>query len=152
MTLIQLLETRAESLVSEATSALSRAHLKHYEEVGLDESKNRIETLYKLTLQSIKTRDLSDLLSHVEKISGERFSSGFDLHEVQMAFNVLEEVIWMHILKDLDPSEYAESLGLVSTALGEGKDVLATTYVSLASKRHVPTLDLSQLFTGTSKS
>ncbi|NTW48215.1 MAG: hypothetical protein HGB19_00495 [Chlorobiales bacterium] len=151
MTLIQLLETRSESLISEATEALSRAHLKHYEQAGLVESQKWLETLYNLTLQSIKTRDLSDLLSHVEKISVERFSSGFDLHEVQMAFNVVEEVIWGHILKDLDPSDYAEALGLVSTALGEGKDTLAMTYVSLASKRKVPTLDLSGLFTGTGR-
>jgi len=45
--------------------------------------------------------------------------------------------------------ELAESLGLLTTVLGVGKDALARTYVSLASHEHVPSLDLRALFEGT---
>jgi hypothetical protein len=41
------------------------------------------------------------------------------------------------------PAELAEAIGLLSTILGYGKETLARRYVSLASARHVPTLDLS---------
>ena len=38
---------------------------------------------------------------------------------------------------------------LLSTVLGFGKDALARTFVELASKRHVRSLDLTALFAGT---
>jgi hypothetical protein len=61
---------------------------------------------------------------------------------------VLEETIWIHILKELPPTEYAEALGLVSTVLGTGKDTLARRYVSLSSKTKASSLNLQSLFTG----
>jgi hypothetical protein len=42
------------------------------------------------------------------------------------------------------------TVGLLSTVLGAGKDSLAREYVSLASRQHVTSLDLSTLFEGTS--
>ena len=57
--------------------------------------------------------------------------------------------MWRQIVAEAAPDELAEATGLLSTVLGFGKDVLARTYVSLASQRHVPTLDLSAMFAGT---
>jgi hypothetical protein len=53
---------------------------------------------------------------------------------VQTALNVLEEAIWKQITKLMSPAEQAEALGLISSILGSGKDILARTYVSLAGK------------------
>jgi hypothetical protein len=89
------------------------------------------------------------MIDHSGTVARERFSAGYDLWEVQTAFNVLEEIIWQRILRELPPAEYAEALGLVSTVLGTGKDTLARVYVTLASKSRTPTLDLRSLFTGT---
>jgi hypothetical protein len=61
---------------------------------------------------------------------------------------VLEETIWIRLVNTLPSGQMAEAAGLLSTVLGAGKDSLARTYVSLASKQHVPTLDLSALFRG----
>ena len=47
------------------------------------------------------------------------------------------------------PEDLAEATGLMNTVLGFGKDVLARTYVSLASRRHVRSLDLTAMFAGT---
>jgi len=47
------------------------------------------------------------------------------------------------------PERLAESLGLVSTVLGTGKDRLARTYVTLATRTQAPALDLHALFRGT---
>jgi len=149
MTLVQLLDEKAAFLIEEATEALSRAHLKHYEAESFAKRKEQIQALYDLTAQSIQTRDLSKLLDYVQDAAKDYYKAGFDLHEIQMAFNVLEEVIWKNALKELPASEYADALGLISTALGAGKDTLATTYVGLASCRKMPSLDLSELFTGT---
>jgi hypothetical protein len=89
------------------------------------------------------------MIAHAQTIARERFASGFDLSEVQTAFNVLEEAIWRRILEGLPPVDYGEALGLVSTLLGAGKDALARTYVTLASKTKAPSLQLQHLFAGT---
>ena len=89
------------------------------------------------------------MIAHAETIARERFEAGFDLSEVQTAFNVLEEAIWVRVLKNLPPNELAEALGLISTVLGGGKDALARSYVTLASKTKSPSLNLQSLFAGT---
>jgi hypothetical protein len=108
-----------------------------------------LKALYALSARAVKEKNLGPMIAHAETIARERFEAGFDLSEVQTAFNVLEEAIWMHILKNLPPDELAEALGLVSTVLGAGKDMLARTYVTLASKTKAPSLNLHSLFGGT---
>lgn len=44
--------------------------------------------------------------------------------------------------------DLAAAIGLLSTVLGFGKDAVTRKYVSLASRRHVPSLDLTELFGG----
>ncbi|MEK6755835.1 MAG: hypothetical protein AABZ02_06765 [Bacteroidota bacterium] len=108
-----------------------------------------MKALYVLTVRGVKERNLGPMIAHAETIARERFASGFDLSEVQTAFNVLEEAIWKRIMKSLPASEYGEALGLVSTVLGAGKDTLARTYCTLASKTKTRSLNLHSLFSGT---
>jgi hypothetical protein len=75
------------------------------------------------------------MINYIEKMARQRFLSGFELQEVQTAFNVLEECIWKQILVTIPPSGQADALSLVSSVLGSGKDTLARTYVSLASEK-----------------
>ncbi len=88
------------------------------------------------------------MVTYSEKIAKERYESGFNLHEVHTAYNVLEESIWKAIIKEVDQTELAESLGLISPVLGTGKESLAIAYVSLSGKQRVKSLNLSQLFRG----
>jgi len=55
------------------------------------------------------------------------------------------------VFAELEPAQFAETLGLVSTILGAAKDALARKYVSLATDTHAPSLDLHALFTGTER-
>jgi hypothetical protein len=60
------------------------------------------------------------------------------------------EVIWRRITARMEPQQYPEALGLVSTVLGAGKQALAIEYVALVSRnRDVRSLDLTALFKGT---
>ena len=149
MNLNQLLQDQLSEIIAEAEQAVSRAHLAHYEKSGVEHTHQRLKALYTLAARAVKEKNLGPMIAHAETIGRERFEAGFDLSEVQTAFNVLEEVIWMHILKHLPSGELAEALGLVSTVLGAGKDALARTYVTLASKRKAPSLNLHSLFGGT---
>jgi len=152
MTLIELLETDKQQIIKEATQDLTNAHLTHYEAAGPKEGKEQLVTLYELTVHCIKQRNLGPMVGFADRLARKRFLADYDLHEVQMLFNILEETLWKRIINTLPPSELAEALGLVSTTLGTGKDTLAGTYVSLATKTKAPSLDLSELFKGTTES
>lgn len=89
------------------------------------------------------------MVQYTERIARQRYLTGFELFEVQTAFNVLEEVIWKRIISQMNPNDVAEAIRLVSTILGAGKDTLARTYVALAARAKAPVMDLKALFAGT---
>jgi hypothetical protein len=148
MKLQDILVNNQTDIINEAFYSLERSHLKHYDTSRADENWQRLAKLFDLTLNGIKTKSLVDMVNYSEKVAKERFESGFDLHEVHTAYNVLEEALWKLIVKEIAPSELPESLGLISTVLGTGKESLALAYVSLASKQKVKSLNLTQLFKG----
>jgi len=148
MKLHEILINNQTDIINEAFTSLQRSHLKHYDTSRADENWQRLAKLFDLTLNGIKTRSLIDMVTYSEKIAKERYESGFNLHEVHTAYNVLEESIWKVIVKEVDSTELAESLGLIGTVLGTGKEALAIAYVSLASKQKVKSLNLTQLFKG----
>lgn len=149
MALTELLAARRDRIVEEALAALDRAHLAHYEATDEPERRERLTALYDLAAEAVTSRNLTRLLHHAERVARARFADGYDLTEVQTAFNVLEERLWSALVEELPPAELARAVGLVGTALGAGKDRLAATYVELVSRGRVPTLDLAALFAGT---
>jgi hypothetical protein len=148
-TTADLLGRERAAIVSDAEAALARAHSRHYESAGEDAVRQRLEALYDHLVEAVGERDLGPMLAYAERIAEERFNAGYDLAEVQTAFNALEEATWSRVFAELEPSQLAESLGLVSTVLGAAKDALGRRYVSLATNAHAPSLDLQALFAGT---
>jgi len=148
MKLQEILVNNQTDIINEAFYSLERSHLKHYDSSRADENWQRLAKLFDLTMNGIITKSLVEMVNYSEKIAKERFESGFDLHEVHTAYNVLEEALWKSIIKEIDSSEMAESLGLISTVLGTGKESLALAYVTLASKQKAKSLNLTQLFKG----
>jgi hypothetical protein len=148
MDITELLNNHGDRIVNEAVDAMQRAHLKHYEQNTLASPKEHLSLLYDLVKQCVNHKNLLSITSYAEKIARERYHAGFDLQEVQMAINVLEESIWRRIIGEMSPSELAQALGLISTVLGAAKDTLARTYVSLSSKSKSPSLDLKAMFKG----
>jgi hypothetical protein len=142
-----LLQNQNE-IIRETCSSLLRSNLKHYSALDSEANREKIKRLFDLTLKSIKEKSLIEMIEYSEKIAAERFKAGYDLHEVHTAYNVLEEEIWKFILRDLDPNDYGNALGLVSTILGTGKETLALTFISLKGKVRAESLDLSELFKG----
>jgi hypothetical protein len=148
MDLIGLLAIEGEQIVEEASAALSRSRLEHYQHAGQAVGRERLDELFRLTVESIRDRDLVPIMDYMTRVANDRYHAGYTIREVQIAINVLEESIWNHIVQNIPSGELAESLGLVSTVLGAAKDALAQAYVSLASQTKAPSLDLSALFEG----
>jgi hypothetical protein len=149
MDLQQLLNEQADAILTEAEEAVRCSQLRSYRTAGSEVTRQRLSALFDLTVRAARERNLAPMIAHAEAIAAERFEAGFDLWEIQTAFNVLEQAIWARVLKQLPPESFAEALGLVSTVLGVGKDTVARLYVSLASKTRVQTLNLRSLFSGT---
>jgi hypothetical protein len=150
MELARLLEEWRTEAVADAIDGLSRATLPHYTASRTEQNRERLAKLYDLTAACVATRTLLPMIEYAQGVARERYKDGFGLEEVHTAFNVLEEVIWRKITGRMEPSQYPEAFGLISTVLGAGKQELAIEYVALVSRsRDVHSLDLSALFKGT---
>jgi hypothetical protein len=141
MDLNELLSKCSDTILNESLELMSRANLKHYEYGGAEQTRKKISRLLELTQQSVEEKNLIPMISYIEKMAKQRFLSGFELQEVQTAFNVLEECIWKHILNVVPPAGQGNALALISSVLGSGKDALARTYVSLASEKPAEMLE-----------
>jgi hypothetical protein len=120
------------------------ARLEHYRRDGEEETRRRVEALYRHVVRAVRARDLDDLLAHASRIAKERFESGFVLAEVQAAFSTLEDAISRRALARLPRDELAWGLGLVSTVLAHARGELGRTFASLPARS--PGLDLTPLF------
>lgn len=149
MNIVELLANERSAVLEEAFAAMQRSHSTHYESAGPAFTRQRLADLFDLVLGALRERHLEPVGTYCAEIAQRRFEAGFGISEVQTAFNTLEEAMWQRVVSGVPPADLAEAIGLLSTILGFGKDALARRYVSLASERHVPTLDLSALFEGT---
>ena len=149
MDVADLLEKSRAQVLDEAFAALESSHIAHYEVAGEPLTRQRLGDLHDLVVAAIRARDLTEVTAYSHQVAEDRFHAGFDISDVQTAFNSLEEAMWRRLVADEPQAELAEAIGLMSTVLGAGKDALARTYVSLAGHRHVTSLDLSALFRGT---
>jgi len=144
------LSSEREQILSSAEAALARMHATHYESAGAEAVRGRLSALFDRLVEGLAAHDVAPIIAYAQRVAHERFEAGYDLSEVQIAFNALEEAAWSRVLEALEPTSYAEALGLISTVLGAGKDALAREYVSLAANTRAPSLDLRALFAGTS--
>ncbi|WP_151083842.1 hypothetical protein [Nocardioides cynanchi] len=151
MDLDVLLVQQRSDVLDEAFAGLKRSPVSHYDHAGDEFTRDRLGELFDLVLTALRDRRLGPVSAYCEGIAERRFAAGFDISEVQAAFNTLEEAMWRRVAAGVPPEELAESIGLLGTILGFGKDALARRYVSLATERRVPSLDLSELFEGTER-
>jgi hypothetical protein len=142
-----VLDRERNTIIAAALESVRHSRT-HYETAAPQETQRRLEALYDELTLAVSSRDLASITHYARHLAAERFRSGYDLSEVQGAFNALEEATWSTLCARVRPDQLALSLGLVSTVLGAAKDALAREYVSLASRTHVQSLDLRALFSG----
>ncbi len=150
MELVVALDEAHEAILEDALDGLRRAHLAHYEMAGVGRSRERLEDLFLLVRECLSLETLVPISRYAEAVAAERFRAGFDIGEVQTAFNVLEEAIWHVVLFRLPAEDIAAASALVGATLGAGRDALARAWVALASRHHVPAVDVTALFDGVS--
>ncbi len=148
MELYPLLVQLESEVVDEAATVLQRSHVTHYEVVGNTLTHRRLDDLFGVVLEAVRTRDLSGIGRYAEALAGSRFEEGFGITEVQDAFNALEQATWRRLVVALPAEELPEALAALSSVLGFGKDQLCRAYVALATQRRLPALDVGALVAG----
>ena len=142
------LRSERQAILDSAVVALKRAHARHYEAEAQGEVHRRLADLYDEVDAAFTDHDLTGIVEFARELARRRYATGYDLSEVQTAFNVLEEAIWLRAFATLPPAEFAPVITRASTILGAAKDALAREYVTLATHGHAPALDLPALFAG----
>lgn len=147
MDLPLLLAQSRTSIIADALRGLSRATLPHYTASDAEQNRERLTKLFDLTRECVDARTLVPIVEYARGVARDRYGDGFAFQEVHTAFNALEEVLWRRITAELQPPQYPEAFGLVSTVLGAGKQALALEWISLAGhNKAMQSLDLSALF------
>ena len=149
MDVADVLVQRRSEVLADAFAAIQGSRAVHYERAGETFTQERLADLFDLVVTAVRERHLAQVGAYCEDVAQHRFEEGFGISEVQAAFNALEQAMWDRVVGEVPPDELAEAVGLLTTVFGFGKDALASRYVSLASHRRVPTLDLSAMFGGT---
>ena len=142
------LRDERQAILDSAVAALKRAHARHYEAEAPAEVYRRLADVYDEVDAAFTKHDLSHIVEFARELARRRYATGYDLSEVQTAFNVLEEAIWLRAFATLSPAQFAPVITRASTILGAAKDALAREYVALATHGHAPALDLPALFAG----
>ena len=148
MELSELFRSWEDDLVNEAVTELRHARLKSYLADGEEITRERVTKFIEKAMECFSLRRAEPMIEHAERISRERHAAGYDLSEVQTAINVIEEALWKRILSSVEPDELAHALGMVNAIFGMSKDVLARTYVSLATNRETPRKELDEILDG----
>jgi methylmalonyl-CoA decarboxylase len=128
------LASAEDRVVDEAAAVLERRHHAHYQASSQQERRRYLRDLFELVVQCVHDGHAEPIIASSRQIAADRFVAGFDIAEIQGAFNVLEEVLWRQVADSLADDQRIEALGLVNAILGAGKDALARTYVALASR------------------
>src|SRR5664279_5961001 len=90
MALTEALSAARDDVLQEASASLKRGHLAHYEASGSLASRRRLNDLFDLIVECLAKRTLDTITQYAYNVAEERFNAGFDIAEVQTAFNVLE--------------------------------------------------------------
>jgi hypothetical protein len=149
MSVDAVLTESASEIVDDAYGELHPQAHPHYAALGEATVRRYLTELFDLVVSAVINREAVHLVQHAERIAEERFHAGFDLSEVQAAFNALEQAMWKRIVAVEHGPELLTSVGMLSSILGAGKDALARVYVHLASYRHAPHVDVAALYGGT---
>ena len=147
MNIEELLREHEQVILTDACRAIGR--LEHYQRDGAEETRRRVELLYRQLIAALSERDVKDLRAYSEQVARQRLEAGFELSEVVAAYSALEEAIWHHALIRLPPYDQALGLGLASTAVAQGKVALGSLVEGVAPCAPAPSIDLTPLFSGT---
>lgn len=132
MTLLELIYNKPELILQESTNALMRVQLPHYSKFRVEEIHKKYSNLLLALTKCVENKKCDDMLSYMDLISDERFASGFEAEEIQIALNIFEEALWKNIQKYVDPQNHYSAKKQVTGIIDKAKEELLDEYVTLS--------------------
>jgi methylmalonyl-CoA decarboxylase len=102
-----------------------------------DDRRRDARQLFRLVMRCVRAGRAEPIIRPSEQIAAHSYAAGIDLTEVQGAFNALAEVLWRHLTGALPDEQLVQALGLLNAIVGAGKDAMARTYVTLATRGRI---------------
>jgi hypothetical protein len=129
----QVFENKSSEILSKAVHVLQSARLKSYEAEGSETVWACMGSLLEVAERCLREKNGLPMIKYAETLACQRYNAGYGLHELQTAFNSLEEALWEQMMMDVEPTEFLAAMGMVSSIIGMGKDAVARKYVELSS-------------------
>lgn len=136
MTLLEMLYNKPDLILLDSTDCLVRAQLQHYKQLSPERIRLRLLKLFQALVKSVEVNSCQEMVKFMEKVSEERYESGYELHEVQAAVNILEETLWKKISKFVDDDKQISAMKQIVCILSKAKEELANEY-ALLSKEYI---------------
>ena len=124
----EILTENEQGIIEKAAVNLGNYRLKNYEMAKLSEIEWWMGALFSALRESIKQKSMDPFLRYSENLGKLRAEKGFDLKEVQIAYNLLEEHTWEVVLERGDPKTRVQDLTQISEIVAAGKDKLTKWY------------------------
>jgi hypothetical protein len=132
MTLLELCYNKPDLILLDSTNCLVRAQLQHYKHLTPEKLRFRLLRLFQALVKSIEVNSCDEMDNFMEKVSDERYESGYELHEVQTAINIMEECLWKKISEFVFADQQIAAMKQVTCILSRAKDALANEYALLS--------------------
>jgi FAD/FMN-containing dehydrogenase len=121
----------------------------HYREVDAELLDERCKSLMAAFCDSVKISPAS-FGDYVAAIAKDRIEAGYQLNELQLLMNILEELLWQLCIETIaDRNELIKALSVVSGTVGHAKDQLSKVFLSRAVACASKAPDVVRLFDGT---
>jgi hypothetical protein len=147
--MLGFLKKRAGSIVKKAAESIEQVHPRHSDADRFMKARDRLVSILSVVQECLGLKSTEPMTRYAENVAAERFSSGFDLDEVQTAFNLLEDAIWTQLSQEPDLGGPAKGFHEVRRVLRLGKDRLTRNYLAFAEQARTPVVDVRALFDGT---
>ena len=128
-----ILASAEDRVIDEAVAALARGD-QAARSPGPDGRRREVRQLFRLVLRCVRAGRAEPVIRASEQIAAHCYAAGTDLAEVQGPFTVLAEVLWRQLAGALAGEQLVGALALLTAITGAGKDAMARTYVTLATR------------------
>jgi hypothetical protein len=149
MSILDFLKNRSGGIVKKAAGSFEQMHTGHFDADGLSRLRLLLLSILRAIHECLRHKSTEPVIQYAEEIARERFSSGFALDEVQVAFNVLEDAIWTQLSHEPDLGGLAKGFQGVRKLLRLGKDRFTQEYLEFSAEAKAPSMNIRALFEGT---
>ena len=128
--LINAIEEHKEELLVRICNRLQIFSPSHYEAISFEQHQEREELFLSVILQKLREDDSASLNHYIEFLVNQRSNEGYNLGEIEEAFDIVEDTLW-EVLVKYWPLEQSliQALSLIRKLFHETKNSFAQLFL-----------------------